>query len=377
MIFIAALVLAIWAVQIFDFVAGTLRIPKLSKNSAEVSGQPRVSIIFAARNEEQRVGGALTAMLAQDYPDFEVIAVDDRSTDGTRDILQGFAGDYRLKVVEIQSLPAGWLGKTHALYQGYRRATGEWILFTDADVTFSPEMLRSAVPAARGAGWDHLVLLADMEARGLVEKIFTHYFVFGFLRRFRPWAVSNPRSKAYVGFGAFNLVRRGAYEKIGTHQALALSVVDDMDLGRKIKQAGFRQGVMLAREFVHVRWFEGWRGVFRSIEKNGFAALDFNPWTLVWMTALAFVMDILPFLLILLARGPVFQLSLASVVLIGLGYAAAGRYDPSFFLSFPAHPAGSLLFFTSFWRSSLDVMRKGGITWRETFYSTKDLKAHR
>ena len=313
-------------------------------------------------------------MLAQDYPDFEVIAASDRSADGTLAEIEKFRGDSRLKILNVTELPQGWLGKNHALWKGCQISSGDWLLFTDADVLFDPKTLTRAVDAVREGNLDHLTLFPRLETRGWIEEFFSRGFIFAFLRGCRPWAAQNPKSRAFIGIGAFNFLRRDVYEKIGTHQALALDVLDDMHLGRAVKHAGFRQRAMNGAELIRTRWVKGWKGVKESLQKNAFAGLQFRVSELLLVTAAALVSDLLPYGLIFVARGPLLGLSLCAVALIFLSYLAVAKFDLRFLLYFPSHPFASLLLLALVWRSAWTALGEGGIRWRDTFYPLEELK---
>ena len=189
---------------------------------------PRISILFAARDEEEKLAGALATMIEIDYPGLEVVAVDDRSTDATGRILDEFAKMHpRLRVVHVNQLPKGWLGKPHGLQKAYEASSGEWLLFTDADVRFKPDVLRRAVSLVGARNLDHLSLLGDLDMVGFWEKVLITFFGIGFHLGANPSQASNPKSSRYVGVGAFQLVRRSAYEASGTHRRLAMEVVED------------------------------------------------------------------------------------------------------------------------------------------------------
>ncbi len=217
--------------------------------------RPLISVIFAARDEAEKLSAALATLLAQDYPRFEVVAVNDRSRDQTPAILHEFERAHQnLKVIDVAELPPGWLGKPHALVAGFERSQGEWLVFTDADVHFAPDVLRRAVGLATQQKWDHMSLLTAIEMRGFWEITAISYFALGFVFGNEPWLASNPRSRRYVGVGAFQLVRRDAYEKSGGHRRLRMDVIEDMKLGKLIKIAGCRSGVAVAHDMVRVRW---------------------------------------------------------------------------------------------------------------------------
>jgi len=161
---------------------GAVRLPWL-RDFAPVpdAGCPSVSILFAARDEEEKLPGALVTLMQIDYPNLEVIAVDDRSRDATGRILDEFAGTHpRLRVVHVEELPSGWLGKTHALQKAYEASCGQWLLFTDADVQFAPDAVRRAVSLTKERKLEHLTLFCDVEKVGFWETLMITFFGLGF-----------------------------------------------------------------------------------------------------------------------------------------------------------------------------------------------------
>ncbi len=304
-----------------------------------------------------------------------MIAVNDRSTDETLAIMQKFSYD-RLKILNITELPEGWLGKNHALYQGFLASQGDWLLFTDADVRFEPDTLKSCLAEVQKKQADHLALLPAMISKGLLETVFAISFALAFFFRYRPWAVSNKHSKTHVGVGAFNLVRRETYVNIGTHKALALQVLDDMELGRRIKRAGFRQLCASGSRLISVPWVEGWRGVIRSLEKNGFAAFNYQLLRTGFLSFISILMNVFPFWFFLTGNSSEKFLSGNIIFIIALCYAAFSKIFPRAFISFFFHPLGILLVLAVVWRSVFLALRDRGIRWRETFYSLEDLKEH-
>lgn len=377
MIYLAWFTFLYWLIRGADLIIGTLfcvpRLPSATSGRQALHGTPKISIILAARNESKHLGDAIQKLLTQNYSNFEIIAVNDRSDDDTLAILQAI-DDPRFKFVNVQQLPPGWLGKTHALDQGYRVSSGEWLLFTDADVKFSPDTLSDALCAMHVRSLDHLALFPKVELVSYFETVFVAYFSLTFNMRFRTWAARFRRSRAYVGIGAFNLVRRTAYEKIGTHKAIALDIADDMMLGKLLKQAGFRQMGMNGDRHISVRWVEGARGVMNSLHKNGFRGLEYNLLTLIVISCGMLVVDLLPFMALFFAQGDTLTLFAGTILCIGLVYGAGALYVPATFLAYPAHPFGSLLFMTILWRSALSAIQKGGVGWRGTHYSLEELK---
>jgi hypothetical protein len=370
------LIAALWVVQGIRAGIGMARLPWLSDTPPlSYSGAPLVSVIFAARDEAKKLPDAIQTLLAQDYPWFEVVAVNDRSQDQTSAILHEFERPNRnLKVIDIAELPPGWLGKPHALVAGFEQSHGEWLVFTDADVHFAPDVLRRAVALAMERQWDHLSLLASVEMRGFWETTAITYFGLGFVFGNEPWQASNPRSGRYVGVGAFQLVRRAAYEASGGHRRLRMEVIEDMKLGKLMKMAGLRSGVAVAQDMVRVRWHSGVQNVIRGVTKNMFAACHYNALYALVATLLPLIMSVLPFFGVVFATGwaRVFAgIAVGAAVLIHAGMIWSTDASPLYSLT---HPIGALLFCWMLARSAIATLWRGGVIWRDTFYPLEELR---
>jgi glycosyltransferase involved in cell wall biosynthesis len=339
------------------------------------SACPPVSILFAARDEEEKLPGALATLMAIDYPNLEVIAVDDRSQDSTGEILDEFVATHpRLKVVHVKKLPVGWLGKTHALQKAYEAARGEWLLFTDADVRFAPDTVRRSISLARARKLDHLTLFCDIDKVGFWETLMITFFGLGFHLATDSARVNKRGSTRYVGIGAFQLVRREAYVDSGTHKKLAMEVIDDMKLGKIVKQAGFTSGCAVAHDFVSVRWHAGLGNLIRGVTKNFYAGTGFRVGLVAAGVAGLLLVNILPFFGVIFCRGWL-QVFAAIAVLIALafhaGVAIVMKASPLYAFT---HPIGAALFCYMLLRSTVVTLWQGGIVWRDTFYPLEELK---
>jgi len=336
---------------------------------------PTVSILFGARDEAEKLPGALATFLALDYPRYEVVAVDDRSDDGTAQILDEAARkNSALKFVRVTSLLPGWLGKPHALQQAYEHSSGEWLVFTDADVHFAPDLLRRSIALAQREGWEHLTLLGRAEMHSFGERLVMIFFGLAFLMAARPWRVGQANSHFYAGIGSFQLIRRSAYEAMGTHRRLAMEVVDDMKLGKLVKEAGIRSGAARAGTDVSVHWHRGVGNIVRGTTKNFFAASGFRLGLTCFQILGLLYMFVFPFAALPFARGWALSFDVIAVavpVMLEAGAAIEFDVSPLYALTFPI---GALIFCWMLARSTIVTLWQGGITWRGTFYPLEELR---
>jgi len=396
---IAGAILALaWFSRIVDAALGMPSVADVSRtewdrNPISPSGNPRVSIIVPARNEEGAIEQALRTLLALDYDNYEVIAVNDRSTDRTGEIMerlsrnphpstspgQAFSQNRRevghpLRVIHHTELPPGWLGKTHAMWTAANQATGDWLLFTDADVLFKPDSLRRALAYAEAEPADHVVLFPQMIMKRPGEYMMIAFFQTMFMFGHRPWKVADPSTDDHMGVGAFNLVRRRVYDAVGTYEALRMEVLDDMKLGKVVKKAGFAQRNVFGGDLISIRWAHGAFGIVNNLTKNFFAVLSFQSWrTLVSAFGLAFI-NWGPFLGIWLAHGWArlpFAVALGSILLIYTGMSWRSSVPPYYFF---LHPVSTGMFIYTLLRSMFLTLRNNGIVWRGTKYPLEELR---
>jgi cellulose synthase/poly-beta-1,6-N-acetylglucosamine synthase-like glycosyltransferase len=378
---IAGTILALaWFSRIVDAAIGMPSVANVSTLEWDLTpvGNPRVSIIVPARNEENDIEQSLTQLLALDYANYEVIAVNDRSTDRTGEIMERMAAHAnlpgRLRVIHHRELPAGWLGKTHAMWTAANEATGDWLLFTDADVLFKPDSVRRALAYAESERADHVVLFPQMIMKRPGEYMMIAFFQTMFVFGHRPWKVADPKTKDHMGVGAFNLIRRSAYQAVGTYEALRMEVLDDMKLGKVVKNAGFAQRNVFGADLISIRWAHGARGVVENLTKNFFAVLSFQWWrALISAFGLAFL-NLMPFLGVALAHGwerlP-YAIALGSMFLIYLGMSWRSRV-PAYY--FALHPVSTVLFIYILLWSTLYTLWNDGIVWRGTKYPLEELR---
>jgi glycosyltransferase involved in cell wall biosynthesis len=376
----------IWLSRVIDTSLGVRTLvnitrPEWDRSPATPAGNPRVTIVVPARNEEASIRQALSQLLALDYDNYEVIAIDDRSTDRTGEIMDDLAVGSdgrprrsRLRIVHIKELPPRWMGKAHAMWSAAKESTADWILFTDADVMFRPDCLRRAIAYAEAERADHLVLFPRTVMKRPGEKMMLAFFQLMFVFGHRPWKVADPKAKDHIGVGAFNLVRRRVYEAVGTYEGLRFEVVDDMKLGKVIKNAGFRQRNVLGGDLLELHWAHGARGVVRNLTKNFFAVMSFQSWRAIGFCVAAAFLNIVPFAGVFLADGWAripYASALACLFFLYFGMSLFSDVRPWYVL---LHPFGTLLFIYTMLRSMFFALRNKGVEWRGTMYPLDELR---
>lgn len=373
-----------WFSRVVDAALGMHKIADISRPEWDKRppGNPRVTIIVPARNEEDDIEQTLTKLLTLDYDNYEIIAVNDRSTDRTGEIMDRVAHasraamplPHRLAVIHVSELPSGWLGKTHAMWTAARQGNGDWLLFTDADVAFRPDSLRRALAYAESAVADHVVVLPEIIMKSPGERMMIAFFQTMFVFGHRPWKVADPSTDDHMGVGAFNLVRRRVYEAVGTYERLRLEVLDDMKLGKVVKTAGYAQRNVFGADLISLYWARGTLGMMRNLSKNFFAILSFQwPRTIATAVTLA-LLNLGPFVGVWLAHGAAripFGVALFSLFLIYIGMSWKSAIRPYYFL---LHPVSSTLFIFILLQSTFLTLARGGVVWRGTKYPLEELR---
>lgn len=336
---------------------------------------PEVSVVMAARNESAAIRKALASLAALDYPKLRIVAVDDRSDDGTGAIMDELAAaDPRFEIIHVRELPRGWLGKNHANYVAAAKIDSPWILFTDGDVFFEPDALTRTIAYAQRDGIDHLALTPALVPGGMWENAMVATFGMMFRFRFKPWLVRTRSKKHYIGIGAFNLIRRDAYDRIGTHRRLAMEVADDLKLGKLVKEHDLCQDVADGRGVFRLRWQVGLRGVVRGLTKNAFAGFDYSLAVAI-AASVAFASAFLaPYVLVFLLPSPAWWGFAAALAILHLGFATMLWHDRLNIALTLLLPITLSIFLYIVWRSIIITLCRGGIVWRGTFYPLDDLR---
>ncbi len=337
---------------------------------------PKLSIVVAACNEERGIEQALTSILHQHYPDYEVIVVNDRSTDRTGEILFRMAQtNPRLQLVTIQQLPPAWLGKNHALHQGAARASGSFLIFTDADIVMDPSVLSRAVHYAVERSVDHLAISPRIVMNSFLLNAFLGTFALIFNMYVQPWKARNPKSAKHVGIGAFNMVRTTAYRAIGGHQRIAMRPDDDMKLGQLIKQQGYKQDFVIGAALLSVEWYESFGQMVQGLMKNMFASVEYNAVLAIAGSAVQILIGVWPFAALFATRGWLQMLNALIVATILILFTANARSVGMRPIYAPTYPLAIVAFCYILLRSMTVTLWTGGIHWRGTFYPLSQLRA--
>jgi len=376
---IAIVILALSTIAALDLIIGNRMVRALHEVSVLAENiHVRVSIIVPARNEQRNIREALQSLLELKYPDYELIVVDDRSEDDTAQILDEMAASSTLlKVIHIDKLPQGWLGKNHALWVGSKMATGDLLLFTDADIIMEPTVLTRAVYFLEQHKIDHLAATPSMHMPTTFLSMFGATFIIFFSLFSRPWKARDAKSRYHIGIGAFNLVRRAVYCQIGGHETIRLRPDDDIKLGKIVKKAGFRQDVVYAPEYLAVEWYSTVKEVIKGLEKNAFSGADYSIPLVLFGTTFHILCSFWPLLAVFVTHGIVRGIYIATVTLTFLAYADSTRFHNSKAWYVIGYPITSALLVYIMLRTMLLNLFQGGIYWRGTFYSLIELKANR
>lgn len=281
--------------------ANIIYLVRLAPVRTPVADPPRISICVPARNEERGIRACLQSLLDQDYPDFEVIAVDDHSSDRTGEIMSTLAKENsRLTVLRGKDLPEGWLGKPFALHQAFNIAQGDYLLFTDADPVFQGYALNTAIAAMRDRELDMLTLMPQAEFGSFWERA-VQPVIFGFiasLTRFKN--VNDPDNKSAMGFGVFLMFRRDAYEKIGGHEAGKADVLEDVLIAKRAKRAGLKLLVADAKKLFSIRMYFGLKEIWIGWRKNMFLAMKRSVLRAAWHVSMVLGFLLTPYIILAL-----------------------------------------------------------------------------
>ena len=338
---------------------------------------PLISIIVPCRNEADRIlSAAIRSILDQDYRHFEVIAINDRSTDATGEILKALAeADRRLRVIEGAEPPAGWLGKPYAMHQALTQARGEWILATDADMIFHPTALRAALAHATAKQADAITLIPFFETASFWERVMIPAWAWVLTIFAIVYRIDDPKSSGALGIGGFFLMRRAVLDRIGGYHRLRDEVMEDVRLAEMIKRSGASLRVEHAPALLRTRMYRNFREMWESGTKTWFSGMKFSLLFAVVCALWMYLMAIVPLAITVAAligfataAGPTFARLILAGTLAWLGQvivlAMSGmrsRVSPVYALT---APLGLGLLYTMLLDSGIRIRTGRGVTWK-------------
>lgn len=362
--------------SVVTFVLGMKKMRSLGEKALAGSDTgPLVSIIVPACNEEEHIEKSLLSLFVQRYHNLEIIVINDRSTDNTMGVLQKMKKRHPgLILHEIEQLPEGWIGKSHALATGAALAKGEYLIFTDADVVLEETTVARAVGYVLDNHLDHLTLLFRNVSRGWLLNCLILDSAIGLMVLFRPWLARKSDTGWFVGIGAFNMVKKTAYCAVGGHQTIKMHPIDDMMLGKTLKQGGFVQDCLLAYDFVTIPWYESVRAMIDGLQKNMFTLLHYRLLLVPVVVAAVMVPSILPVWGVILTDGYV-----QAICLLTVATRLAGFYLGMHLLGLPWWylPGALITPYISCYivvKSAYTTVKNRGIMWRGKHYTLAELK---
>ncbi|MBV8545780.1 MAG: glycosyltransferase [Acidobacteria bacterium] len=360
-------ILTAWVMALIRTIVNLKLIPSLRADMLPAS-EPLVSVIIPARDEAHIIERTVRAFLAQTYANLEVIVVNDRSADGTGDIVRSI-DDVRLTVIDGVEPPAGWLGKPWALHQGSRAARGALLLFVDADVVYAPAAIRAAAAHHEARNPSLLSLLPHFEMHGFGENAAMPMLAMTCFSFLPTWFSNRTRfARLAIGGGTGNLVSRDAYENARGHEALKNSVVDDVALARLIRRSGGATKTVRADDLVSLHMYNGLAEVVEGFTKNAFAVFGRSYVVGFLLTAGCAIFHILPYVLAITGD----RVSIATIIIISLTRlilfsALRYRLDAAIFL----HPVMAAIWMWIFIRSIWLTGIRRKVIWRGRTYDAR------
>ncbi|MGI0037225.1 MAG: glycosyltransferase [Nitrososphaera sp.] len=378
-------ILGLWA-YFLAFMTKSFRLaPRLETFDRTSTTTPKVSVILPARNEERYVGRCLDTLLAQDYPDFQIIAIDDSSTDKTGKIIKEYADrDSRVIYLSAPPKPDGWAGKNWACYQGYLRAEGEVLMFTDADTEHAINTMSLAIQHMMSQNLDALTAVPHLVCNDFWTKITLPALATFLHTRFSPLRVNDPNVKTGYFFGSFFVITRTTYEAVGTHKGVREELVEDGALGGKVKSAKFKMKMVRGERHIDAIWARDLSSLWHGLKRLMVPLYYQDKVGAGLMTLAVFFILLVPFLSIpytILASRLAGNFSgdalilIQTILVIVVFFTTAlqcsrGVYqNPLYALAAPL--SGAIVSF-GFLSAIIDAARRRAVSWRDRQYTVSE-----
>jgi chlorobactene glucosyltransferase len=381
-----------WIYLLFYLIKSYQRSPRLnSLDKVVISKFPKVSVILPARNEEIYISSCLESILNQDYPNFEIIAINDSSSDETGNIIFSYSKKYdKIVAVNPGPKPNGWVGKSWACYQGYRKATGDLLLFTDADTRHSSSLMSLAVGHLLKQKLDAITAIPKLLCIEPWTKIVLPMLSTFLHTRFSAIRVNDPRTKIGYFFGSFFIISRTAYEKVGTHEGVKQELVEDGALGGKVKDAKFGLKMVRGEDNITAIWARDLNSLWHGLRRLMIPLYSQHKTKTSLMIIAVFFLLLEPFIILpysslLLFFGDnvhlinyiliyVNLLTILLIVLSNVVHSKLSLYqNPIYAL---ASPLAAAIISFSFISSIIDAKKAGAVTWRDRQYTISEREQH-
>ena len=372
-----------WVILIKSMIISFRDSPYLDRFEKLQHEFPKVSIIIPARNEEKFISKCLDSLLEQDYPNYEIIAIDDSSEDSTGEIIKNYS-EKSSKVIHViaRSKPQDWMGKNWACMEGYQKASGELLLFTDSDTKFSKNVASLAVSHLLSKKLDALTVIPKMRCLDTWTKI-TLPMLSTFLHtRFSAIRVNDSSKKTGYFFGSFFIIKKSVYDSVGTHEGVKHEIIEDGALGKKVKESGFKLKMVRGEHLIEAIWARSlgtlWNGLKRLMVP---LYLQSNKWAIGIFVAVLFLLLVpFPFLIY---SAVFFDNSFSSLVLLVASIVSsilvytAGILDAKKGLGLESvysifAPIGSFIVVAGFFMGILQAKSNTAVSWRGRSYSMKE-----
>ena len=357
--------------------------PYLDKFENTSKLTPKVSIILPARNEEEFIKDCLNSLLNQDYENYEIIVIDDSSDDNTGKIIFEYAKQYsKVIAVSARSKPEGWMGKNWACMEGYKKATGDLLLFTDADTQHSKNVISLSVNHLNSFNLDALSAIPKMLTFDFWTKI-TLPMISTFLHtRFSALNVNNPSKKTGYFFGSFFILKKTTYQEIGTHEGVKHEIIEDGALGKKVKESGYKMKMVRGEHLINAVWARDKGTLWNALKRlmvplyleNGKIAIGVFV-AIVFLLFVPFPIFAISVLLPIEETSAkiLCMTSVIASILIYIGATTEVKMGLGLKLRYALFaPLGSLVVISGFLMGLLKAKRSSSVTWRGRSYSMKD-----
>jgi glycosyltransferase involved in cell wall biosynthesis len=378
-------ILGVWIYLICYLIKSYLYSPRLKdSNMPRFNKFPKVSVILPARNEEKYIAECLRSIANQDYPNFEIIVINDCSADETgQSILRHSKINNKVIAIDAGPKPEGWVGKSWACYQGFKKSTGDLLLFTDADTKHSASLISLSVYHMMEQNLDALTVIPKLLCVDMWTKVTLPMLSIFLHTRFSPLRVNNPRNKTGYFFGSFFVICRDAYEKIGTHEGVKQELIEDGALGRKVKESGFRLKMFRGEEIITAIWARDLNSLWHGLRRLMIPLYSQHRTKTTLMIIAVFFMLFQPFVFLPYSFTIPFlyndnqtisylltSVNVLTISFIILGYAVQSRLSEYQNAKFAfASPIAAAIISFSFISSACDAKKIGAVKWSDRHYT--------